>query len=64
MKFMADNDKFQNQIYNLTKEETDVKSIAKFCKKINPRIKIIKTNDETPNLGYTLSNRKLIKTGF
>ena len=64
MKFMADNDKFQNQIYNLTKEETDVKSIAKICKKINPRIKIIKTNDETPNLGYTLSNRKLIKTGF
>ena len=34
------------------------------CKKNNPKVELRETNDETPNLGYTLSNKKLLKTGF
>ena len=34
------------------------------CKKYNPNISIEVTDDETPNLGYTLSNKKLLSTGF
>ena len=34
------------------------------CKKIKPDLNIISTNDEIPNLGYTLSNKKLLSTGF
>ena len=32
--------------------------------KINPKVNLEVTNDETPNKGYTLSNKKLLKTGF
>ncbi len=64
MKFMADNNKIKNEIFNLSNEETNVKKIALICKKINPKVKVIKTQDETPNLGYSLSNQKLLKTGF
>jgi hypothetical protein len=34
------------------------------CKKFNPELKIIETEDEVPNKGYTLSNKKLLDTGF
>ena len=64
MKFMADQTGINNEIFNLSSEETNVKAVAKICKKIKPDIRIIKTKDETPNLGYSLSNRKLLKTGF
>ena len=45
-------------------ENTTVKEVALICKKINPKIKIIETDDEVPNKGYTLSNKKLIDAGF
>ena len=37
---------------------------CEICKKYNPNIELINTNDEVPNLGYTLSNDKLLSTGF
>ena len=64
MKFMEKNEQIKNEIFHLTMEEKTVKDVAEICKKINPKTKIEITKDETPNLGYTLSNRKLIKTGF
>ena len=41
-----------------------VKEVAELCKKHNPRITLKETNDEVPNLGFSLSNKKLLKTGF
>ena len=62
MKFVEENKNIKNQTFHLVNEQTTVKKVAELCKKINPKIKLIVTNDETPNLGYTLSNKKLLKT--
>ena len=64
MKFVEENKEIKNQTFHLVNEQTTVKKVAELCKKINPKIKLIVTKDETPNLGYTLSNKKLLKTGF
>jgi len=64
MKFMEENEKIKNEIFHLVNEQSTVKKVAEICKKINPKVKLIITKDATPNLGYTLSNKKLIKTGF
>lgn len=58
------NNKFHNQIFNLSNENTTVKDVADICKKTNPKLKIEMTKDEIPNPGYTLSNTKLKNTGF
>ena len=62
-KFMEENC-ISNEIFNLSKENTTVKNVALICKKIKPTLKIVNTNNEIPNLGYTLNNKKLLKTGF
>ena len=62
--FAEENKNFKDGIYNLTKENLTVKEVADLCKKINPKLKIKLTDDEVPNKGYTLSNKKLINTGF
>ena len=54
-KFFEEN-KFINEIYNLRRENTNVKEVAELCKKINPKVSLIKTDDEIPNMGYTISN--------
>ena len=64
MKFTEERDEIKNEIFHLVNEQTTVKKVAELCKKINPKVKLIVTKDETPNLGYTLSNKKLLKTGF
>ena len=63
-KFAEENEKFEDGIYNLTKENLTVKDVADVCKKVNPKVKLTITNDEVPNKGYTLTNKKLLKTGF
>ena len=64
MKFVEDNTEIKNETFHLVNEQTTVKKVAELCKKINPKIRLIITKDATPNLGYTLSNKKLLKTGF
>lgn len=64
LKFMADNENIFNEIFNLSKENVTVKEVAKICQGINRKVSIIVTNDQIPNLGYTLSNKKLLKFGF
>ena len=64
MKFMDDNNKINREIFNLTKEIATVKEVAEICKKFNPKTTIKITEDETPNPGYSLSNKKLLNTGF
>lgn len=50
--------------YHLSNETVTVKEVAQICKKINPKVIVIETDEEIPNLGYTLSNKKLLSTGF
>ena len=64
MKFVEENNKISNETFHLVNEQLTVKDVAKICKKINPKVTLISTNDITPNKGYTLSNQKLLKTGF
>jgi len=63
-KFMEENEKISFETYNLTKETKTVKEVAEICKKINPNIVLRETNDEIPNLGFSLSNKKVLSTGF
>ncbi len=63
-KFMEENDKIKSDLFNLTKETLTVKEVAEICKKHNPKVTLRETNDEIPNLGFSLSNKKLLKTGF
>ena len=64
MKFVDENNKIKKEIFQLVNEQTTVKKVSEICKKINPKIQIETTKDKTPNAGYTLSNKKLLKTGF
>lgn len=63
MKFLAESD-IKNETFHLTNENITVKDVADICKKVNPLVSITCTNDNIPNVGYTLSNQKLLNTGF
>ena len=63
-KFMEEKNEISSETFNLTKDTLTVKEVAEVCKKHNPKITLKETNDEVPNLGFSLSNRKLLKTGF
>jgi UDP-glucose 4-epimerase len=62
-KFMGESN-IINETFHLTNESATVREVAEICKKYQPEIKLIDTKDEIPNLGYTLSNKKLLSTGF
>lgn len=64
MKFVAENKEINKEIFHVSKETMTVKEVAELCKQFNPSLNIIETNDEIPNLGYTISNKKLLSTGF
>ena len=63
-KFMEEKENISSEIFNLTKDTVTVKEVAEICKKYNPKIELMETNDEVPNLGFSLSNKKILKTGF
>ena len=63
-KFMEEKNEITSETFNLTKDTLSVKEVAQVCKKYNPRITLEETNDEVPNLGFSLSNQKLLNTGF
>ena len=63
-KFVEEKENFVDGIYNLSKENVTVKDVADICKKINPNLEVISTDDEVPNKGYSMSNKKLLNTGF
>ena len=64
MKFMAEKEDIKRELFHLSKEIMTVKQVAELCKEINPKLTIVETQDEIPNLGYTISNAKLLNTGF
>ena len=63
-KFMEEKNEINSEIFNLTKDTLSVKEVAEICKKHNPKVTLKETNDEVPNLGFSLSNKKILKTGF
>ena len=62
-KFMEERDDINSEIFNLSKEAVTVKEVASICKKINPKVSIMETNDEVPNLDLTF-NKKILNRGF
>ena len=61
---MEERDDLKFETFNLTKDTLTVKEVAEICKKYNPKVTVRETNDEIPNLGFSLSNKKILKTGF
>ena len=61
---MEEREDLSSETFNLTKDTLTVKSVAEICKKHNPKITLRETNDEIPNLGFSLSNKKILNTGF
>ena len=63
-KFIEERKDINKELFNLTKDTVTVKEVAEICKKYNPKIVLRETNDEIPNLGFSLSNKKIKKKGF
>jgi len=63
-KEMEEKVNISSEIFNLTKDTVTVKDVAEICKKHNSKVILKETNDEVPNLGFSLSNKKILKTGF
>ena len=63
-KFMEEKENIKSEIFNLTKDTLTVKEVAEICKKHNSKVTLRETNDEIPNLGFSLSNKKLLNAGF
>ena len=63
-KFMEEREDISSDIFNLTKDTVTVKEVALICKKHSPNITLKETNDEVPNLGFSLSNKKILNKGF
>ena len=63
-KNMEERTDISSEIFNLTKDTLTVKEVAAICKKHNPKVMLKETNDEVPNLGFSLSNKKILNTGF
>lgn len=62
-KFMDDAN-LTNEIFHLTNENLSVKDVAELIKEVKSNTELIETDDEIPNVGYTLSNKKLLSVGF
>ncbi len=63
-KFIEEREDINKNLFNLTKDTVTVKDVAQICKKYNSKITLRETNDEIPNLGFSLSNKKIKKKGF
>ncbi len=63
-KYMEEKNNISKELFNVTKDTVTVRDVAEICKKYNPKVTLRETNNEIPNLGFSLSNKKLLKTGF
>lgn len=63
-KFVAEESSINREIFHCSKESMSVKAVAELCKKFAPNLNLTLTDDEIPNLGYTISNKKLLSKGF
>ena len=62
--FVGENQEISNEIFNCVNENLKVKQVAKICKKYSNNLTVESTDDEVPNMGYTLSNKKIKSRGF
>jgi len=62
-KYLAESN-YSREVFHISNDNVTVKQVAEICKKYKPSLELLSTNDEIPNLGYTLSNKKLLSTGF
>ena len=63
-KSMEERNDISSETFNLAKDTVTVKEVAEICKKYSPKVILKETNDEVPNLGFSLSNKKILSTGF
>ena len=63
-KNMEERNDIFSETFNLTKDTVTVKEVAEICKKYSPKVILKETNDEVPNLGFSLSNERILSTGF
>ena len=63
-KFVEEKKDINNDLFNLTKDTVTVREVAEICKKYNPKVVLRETNDEIPNLGFSLCNKKIKSKGF
>ena len=63
-KKMEEREDISSETFNLTKDTVTVKEVAEICKKYKTKLILKETNDEVPNLGFSLSNKKILNTGF
>ena len=61
---IAENNSISREIFHCASEAMTVKEVANICKEFQPNLTITETDDEIPNLGYTISNKKLLATDF
>ncbi len=64
LKFVGENENINKEIFHISNESVTVKELAEICKKVNKNLVLKSTDDKIPNRGYTLSNKKIKKTGF
>jgi len=64
MKFLAEDQNLSKETFHCSNDNVTVKDVADICKDINPKVELVETDDEIPNLGYTISNKKILSTGF
>lgn len=63
-KFLAEQTAIKQEIFHVSNETLTVAGVANLCKKYAPNVTLESTDDPIPNLGYALSNKKLLDTGF
>lgn len=64
LKFVAEDKNISKETFHLSNESMTVKEVAELCKSFAPDLKLIETENKIPNKGYTISNEKLLETGF
>ena len=64
MKIFAEDKTISKETFHCSSVNVTVKEVAEICKEINHKVNLVETDDEIPNLGYTISNMKILSTGF
>lgn len=61
---MLTKSKYNREIYNIVNEHKTIEELAQICVKYNPKLEVETVLDSNGSLGYTMSNKKILSTGF
>ena len=64
MNFVGESEKISSDIYHVSNESVTIKQLAQICKKVNKNLIVKSTDDDIPNKGYSMSNKKIKREGF